>query len=60
MSIQINTNGYSYSLVDEGSIEWLVESKFPDIFERYLITRFGVNSSQLRDILVEVAPERFL
>lgn len=60
MTIQVNTNGYSYNLVDEGSLEWLIEDKFPNIFERYLLTTYGINSMQLKAILAEVAPEKFL
>lgn len=60
MSVQMNMNGYSYNLVDENDLEWLIEARFPVIFDRYLITRYGINSEQLKRILAAAAPEEFL
>jgi hypothetical protein len=57
---QLGLNGMSINIIEENDLQWKMDIHFATVFDLYLQREFGIDAKTFKEIIKDIAPEKFI
>ena len=56
----LTLNGTSVNIMDENDLKWKMDIHFAAVFDMYLQREYGIDAKTFKEIIKDIAPEKFI